>query len=353
MNIIPSAVNHPDKSESRELRRYYFKVSFIIIILLIIFNLINTIVTSIAAAILGGGFSEPQIQTGKQLISSIPVLKAIHSYGFPIAGDVAAIAVGTAITKCDLRQKFKVRGVIDSDFFRTAALCFGTSTLASFVNLIIIAAVTIIIYGISGYSLENTLSSASVVSLGNPLWLDVIIYLYICLLGPILEELLFRGVLLDGLRKYGNYFGIVMSAILFGLVHQNFIQCLPAVVMGIFLGAIAVKSGSLIPSIVIHILNNTMSSILMVLLQSFDITNYSELFSSSLPLLIAIALNFMLRFICIIVSAVIIIKRISQGRKLVISDSYTSPRTWKFFFTSIPWLLIMAYLLWNTVTSII
>lgn len=70
------------------------------------------------------------------------------------------------------------------------------------------------------------------------------------------EEFLFRGIILGKLRKYGNTFAILGSAFLFALMHGNLTQIPFAFVGGVFFAFITVKTNSLIPSMLIHFLNN-------------------------------------------------------------------------------------------------
>lgn len=91
---------------------------------------------------------------------------------------------------------------------------------------------------------------------------DLILLAYVCVIGPILEETLFRGMILQSLRPWGDWFAIVASAILFGLFHLNLIQAIPAALMGLALGFVAVKCESILPTILMHIFNNSLSMVL-------------------------------------------------------------------------------------------
>lgn len=352
----------PNAEEKKQLKKHYFKLAWIIIALVAVFTFINKAVLIIAAGILGGGFDTDSITAGRVMISQTPVMKAIYSYGFPIAADIAALGIGLIVTKSDLRKKITLKGFSGMDFFKFLMLSFGVVTIGSLINMIILAIVTAIFGDFSDIASNST--SAIISTSGNPLWLQILIYLYICLLGPILEELIFRGVLLEGLRKYGNAFGIIMSSVLFGLMHQNFMQCIPAAVMGIVWAAMAVKSGSLIPSMIAHIINNSLSAILMIMISSSSILDFGKIssmtdvsammnaLSDMIPLLIAVYANAFIRFICIIASVIMIIRFRSDKRVLFERSLYCRERTWKYMFTSIPWLIVMGYLLYSTITSI-
>ena len=80
-------------------------------------------------------------------------------------------------------------------------------------------------------------------------------WLYVGLVGPILEEIVFRGVLLQSLAPYGRNFAIVTSALMFGLYHSDFSQGLFAFVVGLLLGYVGLEY-SILWSIALHVFNN-------------------------------------------------------------------------------------------------
>ena len=81
-------------------------------------------------------------------------------------------------------------------------------------------------------------------------------FLYSVLIAPVTEELLMRGFVLKNLSRVSQRFGILMSAFLFGIWHENLAQFLLAFCGGVFLGYIAVKHDSLIPGIICHMAVN-------------------------------------------------------------------------------------------------
>jgi uncharacterized protein len=87
-------------------------------------------------------------------------------------------------------------------------------------------------------------------------------FFMIVIAAPILEELLFRGVILDGLLKnYQSWKAIGFSAFLFALVHGNLAQGIGAFVIGLLIGWIYWKTQSIIPGIIVHFLNNLIAFI--------------------------------------------------------------------------------------------
>lgn len=94
----------------------------------------------------------------------------------------------------------------------------------------------------------------------------------IAIMAPILEELLFRGAIMRHLLAQGKrpQVAILISALIFGLVHINPAQVLFAFMFGILLGWVLYHSGSLFPCILIHFINNSISVILMYLYGADD-----------------------------------------------------------------------------------
>ena len=99
--------------------------------------------------------------------------------------------------------------------------------------------------------LENTFSTL------QSGWLGI---LSIALVGPILEELMFRGAITRALlKKYNPTKAIILSALVFGIFHINPVQIVAATLLGLLLGWIYYKTASLIPCILIHIINNSLA----------------------------------------------------------------------------------------------
>jgi len=80
--------------------------------------------------------------------------------------------------------------------------------------------------------------------------------IYTCLIAPIFEELLYRGAVLRSFEKYGRRFAILVSAMLFGLMHGNFYQIFMAAGIGLILGYLATEY-SIKLTIILHMINNT------------------------------------------------------------------------------------------------
>lgn len=85
----------------------------------------------------------------------------------------------------------------------------------------------------------------------------ILIFLSVCVVAPVLEELTFRYYLLKELKKYGNTFAILMSAFFFGIIHGNFYQMFFGFAVGIILAFIFLKTENIFIPIIIHMINNS------------------------------------------------------------------------------------------------
>lgn len=85
----------------------------------------------------------------------------------------------------------------------------------------------------------------------------------IAVVPAIIEEAVIRGVIMQPLRKFGDKFAIITSAVLFACMHGNMVQIPYTVIGGLLLGYLAVATGSLWPSVVLHFINNLYSVIVV------------------------------------------------------------------------------------------
>ena len=100
-------------------------------------------------------------------------------------------------------------------------------------------------------------------------------YAVICLLAPIGEELVFRGAVLHKLLEWKperRWLMITFSAVLFAVAHMNPAQIIHPLLIGLLLGWMYERTGSIIPGVAYHWANNTVAFLLARLYQDPDIT---------------------------------------------------------------------------------
>ncbi len=100
---------------------------------------------------------------------------------------------------------------------------------------------------------------------GGSVFEKILFFIQLAVLPAIFEELYVRGAVLTFSRKYGDKFAIIASAILFSLIHLNISQSIFAFLMGILLAVLVVKTKSIIPSMIIHFLNNGYEALYLIL----------------------------------------------------------------------------------------
>lgn len=105
------------------------------------------------------------------------------------------------------------------------------------------------LFNLFGYTMESSLISASA---GSE---TVIMVLFAVIGAPVYEELIYRGFAMSVGKKYGKVFAIVISAVLFGVMHMNVPQAVFAFMMGILLGYVAMEY-SVGWAIGFHLINN-------------------------------------------------------------------------------------------------
>jgi hypothetical protein len=112
-----------------------------------------------------------------------------------------------------------------------------------------------LISNITGTSISTNVSVAFA---GAPLWF----YIFAALVAPVCEEILFRGFMVPRI-------GIVASAVIFGLLHFSYnstfgIEIIAAMIFGLLAGYLFKRTGSLYPSILAHILVNTLAVVMLL-----------------------------------------------------------------------------------------
>lgn len=76
-------------------------------------------------------------------------------------------------------------------------------------------------------------------------------------IAPIVEEILFRGILFSSIsRKYGATVGVILSSLVFALAHINPLQMITAIILGPYLCLIFMRTKSIYPGMILHSVHN-------------------------------------------------------------------------------------------------
>lgn len=154
----------------------------------------------------------------------------------------------------------------------------------------------------------------------------ILMIIYTCIIAPITEELLFRGMLLKTFSRANQRFAIVASSIFFGLAHGNLTQFMLAFLLGMFLSHITLKHNSILPSIIVHIFVNTTATVI------------SELYDESGSMVLNGVLNMI--YLLMAVVGLIMFIEFALKNKLPATTPQQSRRGFTIAKTSIPTILV-------------
>lgn len=87
-------------------------------------------------------------------------------------------------------------------------------------------------------------------------------FIYSVIVAPITEEMLMRGFVQKNLSRTNQHFGIIMTAFIFGIWHENVPQFLLAFAAGCLFGYVAARHDSLVPAIICHMSINFAAEVL-------------------------------------------------------------------------------------------
>lgn len=177
-----------------------------------------------------------------------------------------AMPVTIAIMKQVPVGKMKIRKMRVRDFISFYIMLFPIAILGNIIGRIV----------------NYAISTAFKIPVYNPVDLilnrtdPVLMLLLIGILAPIMEEFITRKLIIDRTIEYGQGVSIVFSAMIFALIHGNFYQSFYAFGLGACFAYIYVKTGKLRYSSLMHILINSGSVLLMILLRNSGLMSTIE-----------------------------------------------------------------------------
>lgn len=100
--------------------------------------------------------------------------------------------------------------------------------------------------------------------------------LYCVIAAPIVEELVFRKLLIDKLQVYSEKYAVLLSGLTFGLMHGNFEQFFYTFFMGCLLAYIYIRTGRITYTVILHFILNGVSTALQYLMTKISVMNELE-----------------------------------------------------------------------------
>lgn len=159
------------------------------------------------------------------------------------------------------------------------------------------------------------------------------------------EEFLFRGVILGKLRPYGDGFALIISSVLFALMHCNIGQIPFAFIGGAIFGFVTVKTNSMLPAMIIHGLNNLISCFMSELANSDN-----QMLNITLPNIIFATMLILgvIGFIILIKSDMLLFKLENKFKKP--NFPLTMKRLIGCFFSNVGMILTLAIFTFETIS---
>lgn len=161
----------------------------------------------------------------------------------------------------------KKRGLLDS-------VPMEKPVNAKFLPLIILGAFGICLFGnvITSYFLAIIevffgikLQMPAMTAVPQTFFGVILCYISRAVVPALIEEMALRGIIMQPLRRYGDKFAIVCSALIFGLMHCNLIQSPFAILAGFAIGYAVIVTESLWTGVIIHFINNAFSATVTII----------------------------------------------------------------------------------------
>lgn len=164
-------------------------------------------------------------------------------------------------------ERIERRRMKAGQYVLSVIICFGLAYGANIVGNIL----TSLIGRAKDQAVQNPMQ-VTVTSLSP--WM-ILLYMVIC--APIMEELVFRKLIVDRAVRYGQGVAVLVSGLMFGLFHGNLNQFAYAAAIGMFLAFLYVKTGNIKITISIHMLINFVGGFLST--QLFKVIDMRALYT--------------------------------------------------------------------------
>ena len=159
------------------------------------------------------------------------------------------------------------KSITPGQFVLALIMCFALMYCGNLVGTLI----TTVVGVLKGSAVDNALMTYAT---GSNM---IVTFLYMVICAPILEEYIFRKLIVDRTVKYGQGVAVVLSGLMFGLFHGNLNQFAYAFLLGMFLAFLYVKTGELKVTIGLHMCINFMGAVVSVLLlKAIHLEEYQE-----------------------------------------------------------------------------
>lgn len=196
---------------------------------------------------------------------------------------------------------------------KTVILCFLMGICVFFLNVFVSSFFSSILE-LFGYR-----SGTSSLPSSYPIWLLIVNLILTAVLPAVCEETVHRGMLLNTKMGKNYKWSIIISSVMFGLLHMNIDQFFYATLIGLFLGYITFNTKTIYPAIIIHFTNNALSVFLTY--STVRGTSFSAIFANIVTIL---SNNIILGIVFIIILMIILAYFLMQFTRAMFIVNATS-----------------------------
>ena len=129
-------------------------------------------------------------------------------------------------------------------------MSIGIGAMVFLLNIFVASFFNVILQ-LFGYNFSSSSQGGS-----YPFYMLIVNVIFTAILPGLCEEVAHRGLVLHGLSPLGWKKAVIISGLLFGLMHMNIEQFFYATIIGLFVGWLSVGCGSIFPAIIVHFMNN-------------------------------------------------------------------------------------------------
>lgn len=243
-------MNELERMEMGRHCRYFSMLGWALFALLAAMAVVQVVAAAVAALLAPALLKEPLFYW---------VLSLVSVY---VAGAAAFVLV---IRRVPAPPRLRGQLLGPGRFFQVYGAAVGVAYLMNWLTLMVLELVGML----RGKAVENPVESL----MDYPPALSLLLS---CVVAPVVEELLFRRLLLERLRPYGGRFAVVASALCFGIFHGNFSQFFYAFAIGILFGWAALTTGRVWQVMLLHCMVNFLSVGVLPLLEWLGAPEWSS-----------------------------------------------------------------------------
>jgi len=186
--------------------------------------------------------------------------------------------------------------------------------------------------------IEDLLRPTTVEPTTNIAALIMMVFMMV-IIAPLFEEIWTRGIMYDALKPYGTGMAIIISSVIFGLMHGSLAMLFYTTAYGFALGYIRYATDSLLIVTIFHAIINSIAAGTLILLTLAELTEYQYRIINTVVNLYLVAV-----VVLIIIGVVVFLSKIRAIRKYKFENSWKDIGGWKkmgWFLVSVPVILMM------------